>query len=131
MNVMQRYRYIYKIQEAEVLFSKPFKNLKMLLHLLSWNFQKLETGKLRLYSNSSTISWVIAYKTIQVCLNRVGKKVNAIVFMYSTLIVVVHEIEKGRKTMNFLPIFISFEFNDFHDYKVLINSFTVYVYSNT
>ena len=37
--------------------------------------------------------------------------------------------ETDQETMNFLPIFISFEFNDFHDYKVLINSFPVYVFS--
>ena len=39
--------------------------------------------------------------------------------------------ETDQETMNFLPIFISFEFNDFHDYKVLINSFPVYVFFNT
>ena len=37
--------------------------------------------------------------------------------------------ETDQETMNFLPILFSFEFNDFHDYKVLINSFPVYVFS--
>ena len=36
--------------------------------------------------------------------------------------------ETDQETMNFLPIFISFEFNDFHDYKVLINSFSMFMY---
>ena len=81
-----------------------------------------------------SLELLLMYKTIQVpaCVSKIKSK-EKLFYLKQYLEIQQNEIQKKTllKTMNFLPIFISFEFNDFHDYKVLINSFTVYVYSDT